>query len=728
MIEFISTTDFELDTASHAIAQRLREVFKNEDGFSYYKDTLITTNTGVVPEIIIYLRSYQPIIVRCFSWTIDEIESIRDDYWVAKNEEVDSPLYELDDFEIKLKAKLDGDRLLRQKLSPIAILALPLITHADFQRKFGNIFQNTPIAWMENDSVPPIIMKKLPATLSDIEWRTLRSIAQGIRSLRQNATGRSVSKKQTLGEAIKELEKQIALLDIEQEKAAKQIAPGIQRIRGLAGTGKTVLLALRAAEIHRLYPDKKILFTFNTQALYNQTRKLVAKFYEYRSDGQPFDEELLHIRHAWGGRNRPGVYYDLCARQGIPSLSLNDVKSIKSEERFRYVCKSALARTILPEYDFILVDEAQDFPNEFFQILRSLSYPPHRICYAYDELQSLFSLDIPKPEDMFGVDKDGIPFVVFDGEDYPGGVEKEFVLHRSYRCPQPVLMLAHAIGLGIYSPYGCVQMLEKEESWQSIGYEIRSGKLSTGESVEIYRPPQNSPSQISDVYGGDQDIIATHVFDSRPEEIDWITTSIEHDIREEKVAPEQIIVISLDTRLAKDYMAALQQNLLSKGISSTIPGVIDDTSAFMESGKVTLSTIFRAKGNEAPIVYIMSFEALYDYLDSIENRNRAFTSISRAKAWVRITGVGKKMQLGYEEISKIRQDYPCFRFQFPDMEAIRRLDAITIKRRKEVEKARTYTSNLLNFPPEILAVIAKADPDQINALIERLNKAKDEHQ
>ena len=75
-------------------------------------------------------------------------------------------------------------------------------------------------------------------------------------------------------------------------------------------------------------------------------------------------------------------------------------------------------------------------------------------------------------------------------------------------------------------------------------------------------------------------------------------------------------------------MPSLQQELLSKGIASTIPGVIDDTAAYMEAGKVTLSSIFRAKGNEAPIVYIMGFEALYDYVNSIENRNQAFTSIS----------------------------------------------------------------------------------------------------
>lgn len=723
MITFISTAGYDMDIASQIIWEKIQASLNDDEGICYFKDTLVASNTGALPDLIAYFQGHQPILIRCITCPLDEIEDVLEETWVIKGEHIDSPILELEDFRINLKSKLDRDRIIRNRLDPVKVLALPLIKHAEFINKFGNIFDEIRTVWTDNSG--DIFNIPLRQPLNILEWRTVRSIAQGVRPLHEGVSPRVAKKRLTLGEAIKELDNQIALLDGEQEKAAKQIAPGIQRIRGLAGTGKTVLLAMRAAEIHRRYPDKKILFTFNTQSLYNQARKLITQFYRFRGDEIP-NWDLLHVRHAWGGRNRPGVYYELCERQGTIPLNLNDVKG-KSRNPLQSVCENALTRVILPEYDYILVDEAQDFPNEFFQILRRLAYPPYQICYAYDELQSLYSLDIPKSDDMFGFDEEGKPYITFDGEDYPGGIEKEFVLHRSYRCPQQVLMLAHAIGLGLYSATGCVQMLEKEESWQSLGYEIRDGKLTKNHKVAIYRSPENSPNKIMDIYDGDQDLILTRQFSTRDEELEWIADSISKDVREQKVSPDQIIVISLDPRLGRDYLSSLQMKLVLKGIPSTIPGLVDDSALFMEPGKITLTTINRAKGNEAPIVYILSFESLYDYISSVENRNRAFTSISRSKAWVRISGVGRKMQSAKEEITKIREDFPWFRFVFPDMEAIRRLDAITIKRKRQVDRGKAFAKDLLNLDKEALEAIAKSNPDLVQDLLKRLNEVSGEN-
>jgi superfamily I DNA and RNA helicase len=332
---------------------------------------------------------------------------------------------------------------------------------------------------------------------------------------------------------------------------------------------------------------------------------------------------------------------------------------------------------------------------------------------------------MPTTQELFEKDADGHPLVSLDGE-YPGPMDKDYVLHKSYRCPRKILMLAHGIGLGIHSPKGPVQMLADAHSWRSIGYEIKDGeKLETGRDVLITRPKENSPNRIESIYKGDQELVVARVFEKRQDELDWIAKSIKHDIKHEGVPPEQIVVISLDSRRAKEYMATLQLKLLDESIASAIPGLVDSSAAFAEPGRVTLSTVHRAKGNEAPIIYILSFDSLYDYVDELSNRNKAFTSISRSKAWVRITGTGSQMKSARKEINKILENVPNFAFKFPDMDTIRRrLDtAEDSRRRREAKTAAELAKSLENIDPEALKTL---DLKVRRKIVEKLLEPEDE--
>src|SRR6185312_4078033 len=227
------------------------------------------------------------------------------------------------------------------------------------------------------------------APLTDDQWRLVQSVVQAAVPLSRYGSGPLKRPPTTLGEALKILENDIALLDMEQQRAATQIPPGPQRIRGLAGTGKTVLLALKAANIHRQFPEATILFTFNTQSLYNQAQGLISKFYRHFSGIEP-DFDKLHIRHAWGGKSRSGVYYEACKRQGTQPLDFLSAKSRDRDDPFRACCTDLLRAPIVPVYDFVLIDEAQDFPKEFFRVVFSLAKgsAAKSIYFAYDELQS----------------------------------------------------------------------------------------------------------------------------------------------------------------------------------------------------------------------------------------------------------------------------------------------------------------------------------------------------
>lgn len=719
MIEFVASLPrFQQDLPVKNAREWFEQAFGDTEGVCYYKYPIVGVSGK--PDLVFLLREYEPIVLKAFAYTCEQIKDVEEESWlirVGKDDvEVDSPLLILDDLSTELRTRFEKVRQLRRRLAPQAVAAFPLCGEADFVGKFGGKFH--PAVWAGGDKARDFVIK-LDTPLSEFEWKLARAVLQTAIPLTRNP-GAAVYQVDTIGAAVKMLDANIALLDEQQNKVAIQIPPGPQRIRGLAGTGKTVLLAMKAANIHHHFPDNKILLTFNTQSLYNQARNLVTRFYRFYSDVDP-NWDVLHIRHAWGGRSRPGVYYDLTQRQGFEFLNFKEARARDAESAFRACCRSALQHRIEQEYDYILVDEAQDFPREFFPLLYRLCRPPHAIYWAYDELQSLVSLDMPDPKELFGVDDCGQPLVSLDIES-DDDMERDLVLLKSYRCPLNVLMLAHGIGLGIHNPRGPVQMLGDENSWRAVGYVLETGTLTPGSEVTLYRPPENSPNQLVDIYQGKQRLVTRKAFESREGELEWIGQSIATDVKDEGVPPEQIVVITLDSLRARDYMVAIQEILQQQSIASTIPGLINDAAEFAEPGMVTLSTVFRAKGNEAAVVYIMGFESLYDFAEEIENRNRAFTAISRSKGWVRITGAGKRMLQVQKEIDQVLADIPRFRFKFPDMESIRKLDASeTTRRRQTVRKAKEAVERLKSIDPAAFEEISEGDR---NAIIKLLKKGK----
>lgn len=717
LIPFIP--DYEKDVPANCVWEILQELFGENDGLAFYRHPNLGPGNGVLPDIAILVENYGAVAVKVVGYELENVEVVDVDTWQVDNKLIVSPLTELDDLRVHLEYRFKQDRRIRGKIPVSVIFAWPNIRKDDYCKKFGDFRAGIHSIWQNKDAYDLPSEQETP---TGELWKLAKSIFQAVSPLNHHAPVDSPTSN-NLGPAIRILERNIALLDERQTKGAMQIPPGPQRIRGLAGTGKTILLAMKAANIHSHYPDAKILFSFNTQSLYNQTKEYITKFYRVNKPCDP-DWSVVHIRHGWGSKARNGVYSDICSRQGITPYSYNAAKNIDRAMPFRACCKQVLENPIEPEYDFVLLDEAQDFPREFFYILRELAKGSEkRIYFAYDELQSLTHTEIPNAMDLFGNDKDGKPLIDLTGE-YRGGMEKDLVLYKSYRCPDEVLMLAHGIGLGIHNTEGCIQMISDMRTWQAIGYEITSGQLENGRDVEIKRPTENSPNNIRDIYQGDQQTIIHKGFDRRKEELKWVANSIERDIREESVSPEQIVVISLDSILARKYMSNLQASLLDKGIASLVPGLVDPADEFAEVGKVTLSTVYRAKGNEAPIIYIISFDSLYEYVHEIEMRNRAFTSISRAKGWVRITGCGSNMERACDEIRKIMDDIPYFKFVFPDMTRImRNLDtAEGDRRRKEVRAAKRSIKDLVDID---IGALSNLNPSEIAVVLKKLQQIQE---
>lgn len=460
---------------------------------------------------------------------------------------------------------------------------------------------------------------------------------------------------QTRVSIIAKLEEEIRRFDRDQRVAYMTEIAGLQRIQGLAGSGKTVVLALKAALTAVREPDARIAVTFYTKSLYQHIKQLITRFYRMHEDRDP-DWKKIQVLHAWGGATVDGLYYQTARRFGHEPLNFAQAKAMSTRQPFAAACKRLLADSaVAASFDYVFVDEAQDFPPEFMKLALRLAVD-EKLVIAYDVFQTIFDVETPTAATLFGTDGDAEPHVEFD---------EEIVLHKCYRNPREVLVCAHAVGFGIYGAK-IVQMLESKEHWRDFGYEVE-GELVANEKADVSRPRENSPSSISDANTIDQ-IISCEVFKLPKDEIQYVTDCIKRDIAEQGVPAEDILVICADDRNAGMYLDAISQALMEAGVkSNNIHAQTYGLRDFQQDGAVTLSTVYKAKGNEAYSVYLVGIDALF-WHPTPRSRNIAFTGMTRAKGWLCVTGVGVAAERFANELSIAKGNFPSLRFRFPSAE------------------------------------------------------------
>ena len=510
--------------------------------------------------------------------------------------------------------------------------------------------------------------------LSESEYENLVAIIEGGSAIvrASNRTQMMVAESEpNKATALTELESKVSNFDKDQRLAAIAVVDGPQQIRGLAGSGKTIVLCMKAAQIHLRDPTKRIVVTFWTRSLYGVIKQTITRFFREFSDGDP-DWDVLEIAHAWGGRSRAGVYFNACIENGVPPLALRDIPS--TGNKFGVACAELTKRTQLSQkYDYVLIDEGQDLPIEFYRLCFLLckgDEVDRNVVWAYDDLQTILDVRIQNIDETFGL-SNGIPLVDLSRaqrEQSDDLLPHDIVLQKCYRNSREVLMVAHALGFGLYSDQ-IVQMLENENHWNDLGYRLESGACEAGSQVTISRPQENSPVDLSEIPGAGESISYFQAANLE-DETDWAVREI-RSFLEDGLNPEDILVISLDDRNARTYFGVLVEALTMNEIlvNNVLANPVAGDEFFVED-HITLSTVYRAKGNEAAAVIVLGIDALAPNRKTINARNRLFTAISRAKAWLRISGITPGVIQFCEELDQALTNIPNFEFVYPDLDEI----------------------------------------------------------
>ena len=245
------------------------------------------------------------------------------------------------------------------------------------------------------------------------------------------------------------IKQKILLFDGEQTRFIYQ--EGISAkvtIQGLSGTGKTELLLHKLKDIYLNQSNSRILFTCHNRILASNLRKRIPEFFNFmKVEEQIKWNERLWCIHAWGSQGDPdsGAYRYICHKYNA------DFHRFSYSMPFEKACQIAINNIKLLDlekigyaFDYVLLDESQDFPKEFVELCMLVT--KNTVYVAGDIFQSIFD------------------------ENIVSEIKPDYLLSKCYRTDPRTLMFAHGLGMGLFESKK-LRWLEDNE-WEACGYDI----------------------------------------------------------------------------------------------------------------------------------------------------------------------------------------------------------------------------------------------------------------
>jgi superfamily I DNA and RNA helicase len=381
----------------------------------------------------------------------------------------------------------------------------------------------------------------------------------------------------------------------------------------------------------------------------------------------------MQIIHSWGSRSREGLYMLMADAARVVPRDFNYAQATYGRDgAFAGICRELLeivkSRAVPALFDAILIDEAQDLPPEFFQLAYAFCKEPKRIVWGYDELQRLSEAAMPSTADLFGTNELGQAVVTL--ERVESGPERDVVLPRCYRNTPWALAIAHAVGLGVYrADGGLVQHPEEPQLWRDIGYEVRSGELIPGHGVTLARAPDSYPDYFPQLLTP-EDAVVVESFEGQTDQDEWVASQIAQNLTVDELEHDDILIVLPDAYTAKTRATGLGRALARHDVPSHLSGVGTSQDELRRKGSVAMAHIWRAKGNEAPMVYAVDAHRAAERVNQVTRRNTLFTAITRSRAWVRVSGFGEGMTAISQEIADTVANHFQLSFQVPTPEEL----------------------------------------------------------
>ena len=333
-------------------------------------------------------------------------------------------------------------------------------------------------------------------------------------------------------------------------------------IRGLAGTGKTILAAKKAVEESN--NEKKVLVLTKTVG--------VGRFLSLLTRTKQFKRDFLEISSIDG-------FISNLARK--IKLTINHPQKLEDDEKRKHfdeylpeICKKIFSEHEDKKFDMLIIDEGQDFHQNWYEALKTIVKPDGHMFFFYDPLQKQIANSMAE---TLNQNKDNYPF---------------FSLTANYRNSSTITTFLS-------------KLIDK-----------------------FYGSEKTNYSKLSRFDGKKPEFIAADSFD---EIIDKSKNKVLKLINDEKFIGRDIAILSDQSMKPSNYNST---NSLRKTLEDNSLEVISAREYAMPyirenyENRITFDSIKRFKGLEKPIIILVNLDA---DIDSEEKMRDIYSGLSRAR-------------------------------------------------------------------------------------------------
>jgi len=424
-----------------------------------------------------------------------------------------------------------------------------------------------------------------------------------------------------------QVKQKIQAFDADQTRFVYQeLEQPLVKIQGLSGTGKTELLLHKLKELYQKHEKYKIYVTCHNKILADSLSERIPHFFDFMKVSQQIEwNNRLWCTNAWGSQGdvNSGFYRFITAFYGIHFYPFRSISS------FEVACSVAIkeikakfkGRDIPKAIDYVIVDECQDFKDNFFELCKLVA--SQKVYIAGDVFQSIFEENSSK------------------------NYSADYFLSKCYRTDARTLMFAHALGLGLFEEHRLRWLSQKD--WEASGYKYSENQEE--KTIVLERTPVRRFLDVDDNYE------SLTLVPFSPENLyESLHEQIEKILKNNPTATvDDFCIILLDSDKNIYKVANILEMLMMEWFEWVVNKAYESKRKI--HGTLLVSNRNNIKGLEYPFVICITKHLTFNY----SYRNAIYTMLTRSFLQTILllpqigSGISEPIVQGYNEIMQQRR-------------------------------------------------------------------------